>query len=291
MRSVIIYIMVILLIIGVCNAQWSFKLDIDWGTAGGVPERSCRFGTHIDATDGFDEGIDLPAPPPPDFHRVYFPCEDTLYRWLLEDYRAVSDSVFWVLIINCMGYVDYCSSIVSWCSDSVPFSYGRTYFDTLVDMTTATDMGDSDTLYLYNLPDTAYLMFVSYDLVPEQKPQIPHDFALSAHPNPFNSAVTISLAYGSESAKPLSTSPPGAYRVEIFDIAGRRVAQLPDGGSVGAGFTPARDDGAGNNDRDGARPSPTEVVWQPDASLTSGVYLVRAKIGGESVTKRIVYLK
>lgn len=47
-------------------------------------------------------------------------------------------------------------------------------------------------------------------------------FSLSAHPNPFNSAVTISLDYGSESAEPLST-------LEIFDINGRRVAQLPNG--------------------------------------------------------------
>jgi len=44
-------------------------------------------------------------------------------------------------------------------------------------------------------------------------------FAISAHPNPFNSSVTISLDYGSESPKPLST-------IEIFDVNGRRVSTL-----------------------------------------------------------------
>ena len=43
--------------------------------------------------------------------------------------------------------------------------------------------------------------------------------------------------------------------------------------------------------------APTEIVWQPNASLGFGVYFVRAKIGGNNkglkplVTKRIVYLK
>jgi hypothetical protein len=34
-----------------------------------------------------------------------------------------------------------------------------------------------------------------------------------------------------------------------------------------------------------------EFTWQPEKSVGSGVYLVRARIGGESVTKRVVYLK
>ena len=99
--------------------------------------------------------------------------------------------------------------------------------------------------------------------------------------------------------------------MEIFDIAGRRVAQLPDGGTVGAGFTPALNDVADNNERDGASPSPTtrEFLWSPDESLGSGVYLVvRARVDSRSLsggyraeprqaeatgaaTKRIVYLK
>jgi len=88
---------------------------------------------------------------------------------------------------------------------------------------------------------------------------------------------------------------------------------LPDGGTVGAGFTPALNDVADNNERDGARPSPTtrEFTWSPDETIGSGVYLVRARFGdsrslsggyraeprqaeaagGTAATKRVVYLK
>jgi hypothetical protein len=115
---------------------------------------------------------------------------------------------------------------------------------------------------------------------------LPEQFSINIAPNPFNSAVTIAVdGVGAIHELPL--------QIEIFDLAGHRVAQLPAGGTVGAGFTPARNDGANNNERDGARPSPTtrEFIWQPDASIPSGVYLVRATVGDESVTKRIVYLK
>jgi hypothetical protein len=33
------------------------------------------------------------------------------------------------------------------------------------------------------------------------------------------------------------------------------------------------------------------LTWQPDATVGSGVYLVRAKVGDSEVTKRVVYLK
>jgi len=82
----------------------------------------------------------------------------------------------------------------------------------------------------------------------------PSKLDIIAYPNPFNSAVTISAPKGAE--------------IEVFDIKGRIVYEMP----VGA----YRD---------------TPAIWTPDKSLGSGVYLVHAKIGNESVTKRIVYLK
>ena len=58
------------------------------------------------------------------------------------------------------------------------------------------------------------------------------------------------------------TAPEGAI-VEIFDIDGRSVASFQN----------------------------TDNIWQPDASIGSGVYLIRARFGNESVAKRVVYLK
>ncbi len=98
----------------------------------------------------------------------------------------------------------------------------------------------------------------------------PQDFRLHVYPNPFNSAVNIRVR-GFEDSR---------VRVEIFDINGRMVAEMP----VGAGSKPAR---AG-----WSRTLPYEIIWRPSESIGSGVYLVRAKIGdGQTTTKRIVYLK
>ncbi len=128
-----------------------------------------------------------------------------------------------------------------------------------------------------------------------EEDNLPKDFALSAWPNPFNSAVTIALdaPVGAHGRAPL--------QIEIFDISGRRVAQLSDRGTVGAGLAPALNDVADNNERDGARPSPTacEFTWTPDETLSSGVYLVRARFDGrgdlaptgQTAVQRVVYLK
>ena len=145
------------------------------------------------------------------------------------------------------------------------------------------------------------------DIAETKPPAKPDRLTISAWPNPFNSAVTITLdaPVGAHGRAPL--------QIEIFDLNGRRVAQLPDGGTVGAGFTPALNDVADNNERDGARPSPTtrEFTWSPDETIGSGVYLVRARFGdsrslsggyraeprqaeaagGTAATKRVVYLK
>jgi len=110
----------------------------------------------------------------------------------------------------------------------------------------------------------------------------PDKISLSAYPTPFNSAVTISL-----SVIPATSSViPGLIRnpeIEIYDLNGRIVAEIPA------------------NRSESAKPSSTFASgayrWQPDESLGSGVYLVRARFdrlsdrGEESVTKRVVYLK
>jgi photosystem II stability/assembly factor-like uncharacterized protein len=112
---------------------------------------------------------------------------------------------------------------------------------------------------------------------PELRYSRPSDFTISAHPNPFNSAVTI-------------TAPAGAgvcdtpLRLEIFDVAGRCVRTLrPSATSLEKGGTdiaPLHKGGQGGS-----------YIWTPDPSLGSGVYLVRARLGEESITKRVVYLK
>ena len=121
----------------------------------------------------------------------------------------------------------------------------------------------------------------------------PERFDLKCHPNPFNSAVRISLDFESESrsVEQVGSGPPGVGAssarpgqvggIEIYDISGRLVADLAaasaGGYNKGVGGSPAE--------------GPTPVIWQPGESIGSGVYLVRARIGDESISRKIVYMK
>ncbi len=58
-------------------------------------------------------------------------------------------------------------------------------------------------------------------------------------------------------------SSPVDATVEIFDVLGQSIDKLPGG----------------------------DQIWKPEASVGSGVYLVRAKVGDKDITKRVVYLK
>ena len=130
-----------------------------------------------------------------------------------------------------------------------------------------------DTLRIYSDdPETPVVnaLVTTFDGIAEVI--MPTVLSINITPNPFNSAVSIS-------------SPEGAI-VEIFDINGRIVFKTPVGEGLRA--LPSGGDAENGSTR---RCSPTEIVWCPDESLGSGVYLLRAKIGDESVTKRVVYLK
>jgi len=136
---------------------------------------------------------------------------------------------------------------------------------------------EGDTLIATNLiyhsegTPSALILPVSTSIdVAERAPAIPNAFDIQIYPNPFNSSVTLIVDSQSESPEALST-------LEIFDINGRIVAEIPANGSESAKPLSTNASGA--------------CRWQPDESLSSGVYLVRAKIGDKSVSKRIVFLK
>ncbi len=93
--------------------------------------------------------------------------------------------------------------------------------------------------------------------------RFPDESILRTYPNPFNSSVSI---YAPENAN-----------IEIFDINGRMVEKIPT--------SPLNNRSAERKKTGGS------FIWSPDKSLGSGVYLVRAKIGDEKITKRVVYLK
>jgi len=103
---------------------------------------------------------------------------------------------------------------------------------------------------------------------------LPREIDIRVYPNPFNSIVKITVdCMGSINRIPT---------IEIFDISGRMVAEIP----VGAQRAALADNGTG---RACSTPTIREYIWRPDKSVDSGVYLVR--VNNTNSTTKIIYLK
>jgi len=116
----------------------------------------------------------------------------------------------------------------------------------------------------------------------------PTSFELTVSPNPFNSSCVI------------TTHACATVKVEIYDLQGRLVWNKPsDSDYIGATslIKGGKPDVVPINKGDVAKRQVVSalaqgVIWQPDESISSGVYLVRATTSdGQQITKRIVYLK
>jgi uncharacterized delta-60 repeat protein len=115
----------------------------------------------------------------------------------------------------------------------------------------------------------------------------PISFELTVSPNPFNSSCAITT--------------PTCATVKIFDLQGKLVWNKPsDSDNIGATslIKGGKPDEVPLNKgyvakRQGVSASAQGVIiWQPDETISSGVYLVRATTDdGQQITKRIVYLK
>ncbi len=134
-----------------------------------------------------------------------------------------------------------------------------------------------------------YILDVSYFTgIEENSPSTkPEAFSLSAYPNPFNSSVTIALDI------PVGDGSPVPLSVKIYDVAGRMVAVAePVEVPVGEGLKPSRS--SITQKTGGSKTAPLrngEFIWRPDESLGSGVFLIRATVGGETSSNKIIYLK
>ena len=159
-----------------------------------------------------------------------------------------------------------------------------------------------------NLPAKS-LFTVEYDPLAidnNPAPVRPYDLNISAYPNPFNSAVTINID-GAAICHSRAGGYPEGVAVEIYDVAGRRIVPVTELVEVPGGFSvsdvanpeiPSTQtgckQGSGSDIASLAKRSQGgSFIWTPDASLPSGVYLVRAHFEDAAVTvsRRIVYLK
>ena len=111
--------------------------------------------------------------------------------------------------------------------------------------------------------------------------ELPISLVLDAHPNPFNSSCRITVEQTFLSVQN-QTGMSDLPTVDIFDIAGQLVAEIPVG--EGPCALPPRGDAKNGTTR--------EIIWQPDEKIGSGVYLVRARVDdGQTAIEKVVYLK
>jgi len=167
-----------------------------------------------------------------------------------------------------------CSLEIEWC---LPYSLA------------GLEIADDGTIWFVDM-NQKIVYYISSPLRIEEI-QTPHCISLSAYPNPFNSAVTISFdGVGAGSPVPI--------RAEIYDLAGRKISDA-EPVEAGAGMV-TKDNSTGSVSATASLTcGDLKFIWRPDPSLPSGVYLVRARFGqggpstgsGSVVSKRVVYLK
>jgi len=151
-------------------------------------------------------------------------------------------------------------SITSWAWD-----FGDGVTDTAANPTHTYDVdGVYDvTLIISNTTSADTLVMVAavtVDDVSAVGDQTPVVFGLAQnYPNPFNPSTTFRY----------SLDAPGHARLEVFDISGRRVANLVDGNKD-----------AGQH----------EVTWRP-VEMASGMYFARLTSGAKVNTRRVIMLK
>ncbi|MBN2541378.1 T9SS type A sorting domain-containing protein [bacterium] len=95
-------------------------------------------------------------------------------------------------------------------------------------------------------------------------PRTPRAFSAGAYPNPFNSTVYITIESGETDLK---QSP----EITIFDISGKLVfsaTQITRG-----------------------EQSCYRIPWTPEKNLSAGIYFVRASIGSNFITQKLLYVK
>ncbi|GEM_PF-2844763 len=123
-----------------------------------------------------------------------------------------------------------------------------------------------------------YIGALDYVVCDIEETDLPRTISLSAHPNPFNSAVKIVL----DSPSGLDAS---SLEMEIFDIAGRIVARTGTEDPVG---NPSNELSRNTKSASTAH----EFIWHPGESHGSGVYFVRVSLPtGVPMTIKAVYLK
>jgi len=193
-------------------------------------------------------------------------------------YRHISDELGAILSpvgLAWANVLDIDSTYVFWIGDnSHPNNYGS-YLAACVFYSILFCKSPAGYTYYGSLSvaEASFLQQVGYETAAEYMnikhlDELPQRFGFQCYPNPFNSAVKITA--------------PESAEIEIFDVNGRRVADAPFDSDQETKFRSLSEVETTANG---------EFVWTPDASISSGIYIVRAQVGEQEIMKRVVYLK
>ena len=238
-----------------CDYNWRLNFNV---SRDDVSDNTAHLGVTLDASDDFDCLYDYPEPPPPPDERVdyitaYFPHPE----WgepIADDFDSDIKQT-----IPC-GKKTWNMTIYSKNTGTVNLAWKFAMLSEDYDILTITDLSEGVEINLltgssYSYPTMAGVLrnFV-----------IRADCSVLANESSnFKPKELMVLTEPNPFNSACRISAPVNATVEIFDIKGRCIVEL-DGG---------------------------DQIWKPEASVGSGVYLVRAKIGDEDITKRVVYLK
>lgn len=288
-------VLAILLIAALAQAEWSLTITAS-SVCDSLIEQELIIGTHDECTPCFDLGWDVMRPPfPPTGALAYLYISDPAnpgIDGLLSDFRSNSEIH---LLWRIHYYTNLCGTIgdscmLSWNPDSLPegtFKIIPSLEDTgwrapAIDWSEALDMSAHSSLPPFWVSHMAYISYTSPLQVSEEA--LPGDVSLRAYPNPFNSAVSIAVDLPSHRHWNSAD-----LKIEIFDIAGRRLAAAEP---VDAVSEKSRNDFSERLSSDNSS-SASVYVWRPEESLPSGVYLARVLFRDSDMaqTQRILYLK
>jgi hypothetical protein len=229
--------------------------------------------------DNIPPRVEWITPSAPDYSDTFLTSSLAELLWSAEDLNLAGGfSTIW-LGLDTIGEIASTDTSLFW--DTYPWPGFRSHFDLAI-----SDSFGNKTAYL-----SPYFAISEPDGIDDR--ELPGDFTLSAHPNPFNSAVTIAI-------EGVGDGSPVPFDVEIYDVNGRKIDVIARRAEPNEAISPNnRSSVPLDTRRDAVSINNCEFVWQPHESLPSGVYLVRARVGGrgdlaptgQATTKRIVYLK
>ncbi len=214
--------------------------------------------------DNLPPRVEWINPGAPDYSDTFMTIDTTELAWTVEDDNISGGRSMLYLGPDTLGEFSSIDTAYFWNTNPWPGYHGH------FELSISDSFGNESSF------ESPEFVIVEPEGIGERA--LPNETSLRVWPNPFNSAVSIALDI------PVGDGSPVPINVEIYDVAGRRVAQSEDIRSLSGAET--------TFPRNSLRlRSGSEFIWRPAPTLPSGVYLIRASIGGCETSRRVVYLK